>query len=71
MRWPDPMLGARDGRIILTGFVGHPSGRPSLRASLEGPIAEASALGRRLASTLLRDGAREILDEVRSDEIFP
>jgi len=62
---------ARDGRIILTGFVGHPSGRPSLRASLEGPIAEASALGRRLASTLLRDGAREILDEVRSDEIFP
>ena len=62
---------ARDGRIVLTGFVGHPSGRPSLRSSVEGPVAEASDLGLRLASTLLREGAKEILAEVRSDEIFP
>lgn len=62
---------ARDGRIVLTGFVGHPSGRPSLRASVEGPMAAASDLGLRLAATLLRDGAKEILAEVRSDEIFP
>ena len=62
---------ARDGRIVLAGFVGHPSGRPSLRANLEGPMAEASDLGLRLAATLLRAGAKEILAEVRSDEIFP
>jgi len=62
---------ARNGRIVLTAFVGHPSGRPSLRASLEGPVAEALDLGLRLASSLLREGAKEILDEVRSDEIFP
>jgi len=62
---------ARNGRILLTAFVGHPSGRPSLRSSLEGPMAEAADLGLRLASSLLREGAKEILDEVRSDEIFP
>lgn len=62
---------ARDGRIVLSGFVGHPSGRPSVRSSLEGPIQGALDLGFRLASTLLREGAKEILDEVRSDEIFP
>jgi len=62
---------ARDGRIVLAGFVGHPSGRPSLRATLDGPMAEASDLGLRLAASLLRDGAKEILAEVRSDEIFP
>jgi hydroxymethylbilane synthase len=62
---------ARDGRIVLTAFVGHPRGRPSVRSSLEGPLQEASDLGFRLASTLLLEGAKEILDEVRSDEIFP
>jgi hydroxymethylbilane synthase len=62
---------ARNGRIVLTAFVGHPSGRPSLRSSLEGPMAGAADLGLTLASSLLRDGAKEILDEVRSDEIFP
>jgi hydroxymethylbilane synthase len=62
---------ARDGRIVLTAFVGHPSGRPSVRSSLEGPLQEASDLGFRLASSLLLEGAKEILDEVRSDEIFP
>ena len=55
----------------FTAFVGHPSGRPSLRSSLEGPMASAADLGIKLASSLLRDGAKEILDEVRSDEIFP
>ena len=62
---------ARDGRLVLSAFVGHPSGRPSVRLSLEGPIEAASDLGARLAASLLRDGAKEILDEVRSDEIFP
>lgn len=62
---------ALGGRIVLSGFVGHPSGRPSVRQSVEGPIQEASDLGSRLAASLIRGGAKEILDVVRSDEIFP
>lgn len=62
---------AQVGRIVLTGFVGHPSGRPSLRMSVEGPRSEALELGRRLAASLHQGGAKEILAEVRSDEIFP
>jgi hydroxymethylbilane synthase len=61
----------RNGRLLLSAFVGHPSGRPSVRSSLEGPLQDASDLGFRLASKLLLEGAKEILDEVRSDEIFP
>ncbi len=68
-------VGARglvDGaRMTLTGFVGHPSGRPSLRMSVEGAPASAAELGRALAETMLREGAKAILEEVRSDEIFP
>lgn len=62
---------AANGRMALTGFVGHPSGRPALRSSVEGPIADAAALGQKLAESMLRDGARAILAEVRSNEIFP
>jgi hydroxymethylbilane synthase len=58
---------ARDDRISIVGFVGHPSGRPSVRSSLEGPIAAAAELGRALASTLLAQGAREILEAVRGE----
>jgi hydroxymethylbilane synthase len=57
--------------LHLTGFVGHPSGRPSVRRSTEGPIAAATELGRALAQVALAQGAREILAEVRSDEVFP
>jgi len=59
------------GRMSLTGFVGHPSGRPSLRMSVEGVPGSAAELGRNLAATMLREGAKDILEEVRSDEIFP
>ncbi len=59
------------GRITLSGYVGHPDGRPSIRSSLEGRPSGAADLGRSLAEMLLGQGAREILDVVRSDEVFP
>jgi hydroxymethylbilane synthase len=58
-------------RLQLEGVVGHPSGRPSVRRSADGPAAAAAEIGRALAETLLANGAREILAEVRSDEVFP
>ena len=62
---------ARGDRLQLAGFVGHPSGRPTLRRTVEGPIADALELGAALAASMLTQGAREILAEVRSDEVFP
>ena len=59
------------GRIELQAFVGHPSGRPTLRRSAAGSIDSPEELGRALALLLLGQGAREILDEVRSMEQFP
>jgi len=68
-------VGARaravNGTIDLSAFVGHPDGRPSFRSSASGPMAEAANLGRSLAITMLGQGARPILDEVRSAERFP
>ena len=68
-------VGAR-GRVVknrlsLTGFVGHPSGRPTVRLNAEGPVEAPEALGRSLGAALLAHGAQEILAEVRSDEVFP
>lgn len=62
---------ARDGTIELAAFVGHPSGRPTLRKAGAGSIAAPGDLGEALAMALLGAGAREILDEVRSTEQFP
>jgi hydroxymethylbilane synthase len=62
---------ARGDRMTLAGFVGHPSGRPFVRLAAEGPVEAPEALGRSLAAALLAQGAREILNEVRSDEVFP
>jgi hydroxymethylbilane synthase len=62
---------ARDGGIELAAFVGHPSGRPTLRKAGAGSIAAPEELGEALAMALLGAGAREILDEVRSTEQFP
>ncbi|HXF58433.1 MAG TPA: hydroxymethylbilane synthase [Candidatus Saccharimonadales bacterium] len=61
----------RDGALELHGYVGHPEGRPSLRVSTSGPMAQALDLGRALAISMLAQGARPILDEVRSMERFP
>jgi hydroxymethylbilane synthase len=62
---------ARNGTLTLAGFVGHPEGRPSIRKSIEGSSAGAAELGAELARLALAQGAREILDAVRSDEVFP
>lgn len=62
---------AAKGRLSLTGFVGHPSGRPTVRLNAEGPVEAPEALGRSLGAALLAHGAQEILAEVRSDEVFP
>lgn len=62
---------ARGEQMILSGFVGHPDGRPSVRLSLEGMVRTAAELGATLATALLGRGAKEILDVVRSDEVFP
>jgi hydroxymethylbilane synthase len=58
-------------RLQLEGVVAHPSGRPLVRRAAEGPLAAAVAIGHALAETALAHGAREILAEVRSDEVFP
>ncbi len=62
---------ARDGALELTAYVGHPDGRPSMRSSAAGSARAPADLGRALALTLLAQGARPILDEVRSAERFP
>lgn len=62
---------AGDGALELTAYVGHPDGRPSFRSSATGPVSGAADLGRALAVTMLGQGARPILEEVRSMERFP
>ena len=62
---------ANDGTLELAAYVGHPDGRPSMRMSASGPAAAPADLGRSLAVTMLGQGARPILDEVRSQERFP
>jgi len=68
-------IGARarieNGTVTLAGFVGDPSGRPSLRHTAKGPAADPEAVGRELAAKLLHEGARAILDRARGDEVFP
>lgn len=62
---------ANGGTIQLAAYVGHPDGRPHLRMSATGPMGTSEDLGRSLAAALLGQGARQILDEVRSMERFP
>ena len=62
---------AQGSAIELTGYVGHPEGRPSLRLSASGKADQAAEVGRALAITMIGQGARPILDEVRSMERFP
>jgi len=58
-------------RLRLDGVVGHPTGRPVVRDAAVGAASDAAEIGRALAATVLAHGAREILAEVRSDEVFP
>ena len=64
-------ISADGERLHLAGFVGHPSGRPVIRRAGEGVVSAAAEIGRALAEVALGQGARAILSEVRSDEVFP
>ena len=52
-------------RIYLEGVVGSLDGDKNLRDGITGDIADADALGTRLAEQMLEKGAGEILEEVR------
>jgi len=62
---------AKGGALELTGYVGHPEGRPSMRMTASGSTDRSAEVGRALAVTMIGQGARSILDEVRSMERFP
>jgi hydroxymethylbilane synthase len=68
-------IGARarieNGTVTLAGFVGDPSGSPSLRNTARGPSSDPEAVGRELAAMLLQEGARAILDKARDEEAAP
>lgn len=53
-----------DDHIYLRGLVGAPDGKQVLRDEIEGPAAEAEALGKELAERLLAKGAGDILSAV-------
>ena len=56
-----------DGELInLTGMVADTDGRRVCRGSISGPTAEAVALGIALAERLLREGAGEMLAELKA-----
>lgn len=58
-----------DGDTLhMHGFVGTVDGSTMLKANASGPKEDYEGLGRALAAKLLADGAREILDKVRSDQ---
>jgi hydroxymethylbilane synthase len=53
------------GNMDLQAVVCSPDGGRVVRAQTGGPVADAASLGRRVAEQLAREGATEILDEVR------
>ncbi|GAA0355379.1 hydroxymethylbilane synthase [Bacillus horti] len=53
-----------DGQVTLTGLVGKPDGTKLIKENVVG--AEPSQAGKELADRLFAQGAKEILDEVRS-----
>ena len=52
------------GQLHLRALVGAPDGSRQVRGEIEGPVAQAEALGAQLAGRLLDDGAREILNAI-------
>ena len=50
--------------VRLDGLVGTVDGKRLVRSGAEGPLEQAEALGIQLAETLLREGAKEILERV-------
>jgi hydroxymethylbilane synthase len=56
----------RDGTLEMLAMVASLDGTRSVRRSMSGPPSEPAELGRRLAAALEEEGARDLLDEVRS-----
>lgn len=54
-----------DGEVHLRGYVGSLDGSKSVRGEISGSPDDATSLGIQLANQLLKDGAEEILLEVR------
>ena len=57
-----------EGRLRLTALVALPDGSQSLRDSLEGPAGDAEQIGRRLAASLLDQGAGELLEQAAATD---
>jgi hydroxymethylbilane synthase len=54
-------------RLELHGVIGSPDGREMYRGSHHGAIADAEAIGVRLAEELLKDGADQLLERLRQE----
>ena len=50
----------------LSALVASRDGPGLLRQEIEGPLADAESLGRRVAEALRENGAQAILDEIRA-----
>lgn len=63
---------AREGRLVVMGYIGSPEGGYGFRDRVSGAVAEAESLGPELAGALLDGGGRDILDEIRAaDPVEP
>lgn len=54
-------------RLQLHGVIGSPDGREMYRGSHPGNVADAEAIGVRLAEELLKDGAEQLLERLRQE----
>lgn len=59
------MASKHDGMLEMLAIVASLDGTRAVRRSMSGPASDPEALGRRLADALEREGARELLDQVR------
>ena len=57
-----------DGRLTLTALVARPDGSEFIRESADGDADDAEGIGTELATRLLQNGARELLDSIGSAE---
>jgi hydroxymethylbilane synthase len=65
-RVPAGFLGTvSGGSLVVKGIVGDPDGKALIKAGVEGPVADAEGLGRRLADELLAKGAGDVLEGAR------
>lgn len=54
-----------DGQMILKGFVGSLNGEKIIRSELNAPHTEFKTLGKQLAELAVKQGAKDILSEIR------